>query len=278
MNNLYISDLDGTLLSTDATLTEFSKSNLIRLIKNEVNFTVASARSVVSIQTIFQGVLLKLPVIEFNGAFISDLKTGRHEIINDIDRDYSEDIFSMITQYGLECYISTFDGTEDHLHYNKITNGGMQWYLNSRLKAKDKRLRKSNLRETLAERVICYTIIDKYEILSYLQKNIHRKFSDHVELHLIENQYSPGWYWLTIHDRKATKDQAIKSLVNNYGLGKSELTVFGDNLNDIKMFKLAKNRIAVGNAKPELKEYATHVIETNKEDSVVRYILEREGA
>lgn len=277
MNNLYISDLDGTLLSTDATLTEFSKSNLIRLIRNEMNFTVASARSVVSIQKILQGVPLKLPVIEFNGAFISDLRTGRHEIINDIKTEYVEDILETITEFGLESFISTFDGTDDHLHYSKITNEGMKWYLNSRLKAKDKRLRKSELKEILKDRVICYTIIDKYEVLSNLQKNIHKKFSHHIELHLMENQYSPGWYWLTIHDNKATKDQAIQALVDNYGLVESELTVFGDNLNDIKMFKLTKNRIAVGNAMPELKEYATRVIGTNDEDSVMTYIMEREG-
>ena len=72
-NRIYISDLDGTLLRNDATLSDYSKTKIQQLVRNGVHFSVASARSVVAIQKIFDGVKFHLPVIEFNGAFISDL-------------------------------------------------------------------------------------------------------------------------------------------------------------------------------------------------------------
>ncbi|MEH2081916.1 MAG: HAD hydrolase family protein [Nostoc sp.] len=75
-----------------------------------------------------------------------------------------------------------------------------------------------------------------------------------------------------MHDCKATKDQAIRTLVENYGLGESEIVVFGDQINDIKMFKIAARAIAVANTDAELKRYATLVIGLNTEDSVVKYI------
>ena len=61
MNPLYVSDLDGTLLTNEATLSEYSKAELQRLLHEGVSFSVASARSVVSIRKIMQGLHLTLP-------------------------------------------------------------------------------------------------------------------------------------------------------------------------------------------------------------------------
>lgn len=85
-------------------------------------------------------------------------------------------------------------------------------------------------------------------------------------------RYSPGWYWLTVHDHRATKDQAIRILLEEWGLDGSELVVFGDSSNDIKMFQVADHAIAVANATDELKRYATQVIGSNNEDSVIKFI------
>lgn len=79
MSHLYVSDLDGTLLSNNGTLSNNSRAALQQLLSDGVAFSVASARSVVSIKPILSGIRLSLPVIEFNGAFLSDLDSGRHE-------------------------------------------------------------------------------------------------------------------------------------------------------------------------------------------------------
>jgi hydroxymethylpyrimidine pyrophosphatase-like HAD family hydrolase len=88
----------------------------------------------------------------------------------------------------------------------------------------------------------------------------------------MENQYSPGWYWLTVYNSQATKDKAIGALIESRGLKGSELVVFGDNINDLKMFQFADRAIAVGNAQPEAIRHADQVIGSNAEDAVVRYI------
>jgi len=81
MKTLFVSDLDGTLLRNDATISEYSKNKLNEFISSGVLFTVATARSVASITKMLEGVDIELPVIEFNGGFISDLKTGEHKFI-----------------------------------------------------------------------------------------------------------------------------------------------------------------------------------------------------
>ena len=64
-NKIYISDLDGTLLRNDASLSSFSKNTLIELIDRGLIFTVATARSIASVREILRGLKLNLPVIEF---------------------------------------------------------------------------------------------------------------------------------------------------------------------------------------------------------------------
>ena len=52
------------------------------------------------------------------------------------------------------------------------------------------------------------------------------------------------------------------------------VVVFGDELNDIPMFRDADRAIAVGNALPSVMELAHEVIGENSEDAVVNFILE----
>jgi Cof subfamily protein (haloacid dehalogenase superfamily) len=272
---LFVSDLDGTLLRNNAALSEYGKKTLTELIEQGVHFTVASARSVVAIQKILHRVPIQLPVIEFNGAFISDLQTGKHRIINHINSTIVEELFGIVEDYKCGTFISSFNGKEDCLYYSNLNNEGMNWYYQDRTNQKDRRLRYiCDLRDTFKDQIVCFTIINRKENLIELAELIKKTFSNQVEVHLFENQYSPGWYWLTVHDWKSTKDQAIITLVQEYGYDQNQLTVFGDNSNDIKMFKIASEAVAVDNATEELKRYATKIIGTNEEDSVVKYIME----
>jgi len=58
-----------------------------------------------------------------------------------------------------------------------------------------------------------------------------------------------------------------------YDFDLQRFIVFLDNENDIPMFKLAPQSIAVDSATVELKKYATSIIGSNNEDSVVKYII-----
>jgi len=273
MSTLYVSDLDGTLLRNDGTLSTVSRMALQRLLADRLVFSVASARSVVSMRPLLEGLRLTLPVIEFNGAFVSDLETGRHEVVNALDGEIARDLFALIVRFGHSPFVSTFDGDADCLYYGAATNAGERHYVSGRLGNRDPRLRYADDRAvSLRDQVVCLTVIGKVAPLRELEIAIREQNGKHVEIHLFENRYSPGWFWLTIHDRRATKDQAIRLLMESRGLGKHELVVFGDHMNDIKMLQMASQAVAVANAHPEVRRHATHVIGTNQEDSVVKFI------
>ena len=108
-----------------------------------------------------------------------------------------------------------------------------------------------------------------------MDEAINHRHAKRVQTHCYENQYSPGWHWLTIHDARATKEQGILNLKRLQGLEDRRLVVFGDQANDLDMFEMADEALAVANAIPALKERATGIIDTNEEDGVARYISTR---
>lgn len=273
MSSLYISDLDGTLLRDNGVLSPYTTGVLRDLLQKNISFTVASARSVSSIQHIFAGLKFHLPVIEFNGAIISDLESGEHLFINSIDPPLVEDICGVIDAHGCSPFVSTYTGSEDRLYYSSITNDGIRWYLKDRRIHNDTRLRfVDDIRSSFSDQVICVNVIGRIDSLSQLEFEFRERYDDSLEIHLLQDQYSPGFYWLTAHDKKATKDYAIRILQERMGMADREVVVFGDNANDIRMFKMADRSIAVSNAIDELKNCATEVIGSNNADSVAEYI------
>jgi hydroxymethylpyrimidine pyrophosphatase-like HAD family hydrolase len=99
-NRLYISDLDGTLLRSDAMLSGYAKRKLNALLLEGLRFTVASARNVHSVRALLAGLNMNLPVIGSNGAYISEFKTGSPLMINSIDNDVAKEIFSLIGRHS----------------------------------------------------------------------------------------------------------------------------------------------------------------------------------
>jgi Cof subfamily protein (haloacid dehalogenase superfamily) len=275
---IYISDLDGTLLRNDATISEYSKKKLIELLEAGVNLTIASARSRYSTLPILGEIPFRLPVVEINGALVSDYVTGEHIFINNIDAQIVPQIYSAILAHECLPFVTTFNGKEDCLYYHKILNEGMQWYFDNRSTNNDKRLRQTvNLESRFNEKVISLNVIGAYERIKDLAQQLEEELAGRLESFFFENSYSPGWWWLTIHDERACKAKAIKTIVEYAGFSLDDLVVFGDNLNDVNMFKEAKHSVAVANASEEIKSLATEIIGTNESDSVVRYIAERTG-
>jgi Cof subfamily protein (haloacid dehalogenase superfamily) len=270
---LYVTDLDGTLVSDDLKLSEETRGELCALIDEGALITVASARSVTSIRAILGSVPFTLPIIEFNGAFLSEYRTGRHEVVNAIPKELSRKIFAALVEGRCEPYVSSFDGVRDLLFYREIANEGMAAYFAERAAFKDERLRRvDDLAAALDDGTVCLTVIERQERIAPLHASLAAAYGDRVILTSSDYRYFPGWKFFTVHDRRATKDQAIAALRKTRGLEDAELVVFGDDVNDLGMMRAADRPIAMANAKPEVKALACEVIGSNNEDSVVRRI------
>ncbi len=270
---LYVSDLDGTLLDRDGRLSERSRAGLTRLLEQGLLFTVASARHVSSIRSLLGDLPLRLPVISGNGAYISDLESGRHELVRTMDAGVAQSVFALVRKHGLMPFFATHGEQGDRLFYHATYNPGQQAFVEERLRNHDPRLSHSaRLQDALSDPVVTFVIVEREAPLLALQAEIVALCGDAVETHVAEDLYCPQWPWLTIHDKRASKDQAIQTLTERYGLTGREIVVFGDHVNDVTMLRAAHRGIAMGNAIDAVKQEAHTVIGSHHDDSVVDFI------
>ncbi len=270
---LYVSDLDGTLLDAEARLSDTTKAGLVRLLEDGLQFSVASARHVVSIRKIFEGVPLRLPVISSNGAYLSDAATGRHELVNAMEPALSQAVFGLMRRHGFTPFVLTHGPQGDRLFYETIQNEGQRRFVEERQLGQDPRLRRTErIADELVHPAITLLVIAEREALLDLYAEVAALHGERIEMHLADDFYMPGWHWLNVHDAKASKARAIRSLAERYGLEDRELVVFGDHVNDLSMFRAADRSIAVANALEEVKQAAREVIAPHHEDAVIDFI------
>jgi len=167
VKRIYITDLDYTLLDSRAQLSEKTLRGLEKLNENNIDFTLASARSIKNIQIIFSGVTLKLPVIEFNGSFVSCLDDGNHLIVNSIKKDLVDKILSITGSIGLYPFYYILKDKKDLMYFPEIINAGQEWHCSDRIKNGDPRIQENryNFYKEGTDSIIGLTFIDSYKNL-----------------------------------------------------------------------------------------------------------------
>lgn len=269
----YVSDLDGTLLDPQARLSDPTRAGLTELLHEGLAFTVASARHVTSMSRILHGLPMQLPVVSSNGAYISDLLTGRHELVNAMEPALAQSVFGLVRRHGLMPFIATHGPLGDQLFWQEIQNEGQQQFVAERQRNADPRLKQiDRLQDELDVPMVSLMVVARHEPLAALQADLHALCGDTITTHLAEDIYLPGWPWLNVHDRRASKDQAIATLAERYGLHQRELVVFGDQANDLSMLRNAHHAVAVSNASEDVKQVAHRIIGAHHEDAVLNFI------
>lgn len=275
----YVSDLDGTLLDTSGYLSSVSRQRLETLLRGGLPFTIASARSWVSIRERLGDLPLSLPIVEFNGAFITDYATGKKLAVESIEPDDAAQIAEAIKQSEAAYFISTYIEEEDRVYVSKKRNPGLEAYLSERKEAEDPRLRETiSWRNSPEEKVVCMTAVCRQDNLILLREKISTLSGHRVVMHLWEDSYITGWYWLMIHHANACKGRALKALQRRLNWQHRPLTVFGDEVNDLGMMDLADRKIAVANACAPVRDKADLILGSHDEDVVTEFLVREYSA
>lgn len=265
---LYITDLDGTLLRSDTSISEYSVNTLNSLIERGVMFTYATARSFASASPLVSGLRLSCPAIIFNGVFIVDPRTGKHLAENTYSAECHRMARELFITENIAPLVYSYINGEEKVSYLENRLDEVKSYVNSR--RGDKRLRPVSDYKALFEGDIFYfTVIDPRDI-SPLDKvfTADNGFSRNVQKDTYDDMI-----WYEIYDKSASKANAVRQLAD---MAKAdELVCFGDNFNDISMIEAADIGVAVENAADAVKKSADIIIERNDNDGVARYIEKR---
>jgi 5-amino-6-(5-phospho-D-ribitylamino)uracil phosphatase len=268
--NLYISDLDGTLLNSKQTISNRSLSLINNLIINhDLNFTIATARSLSSAWDIIKNIKLKFPIIYNNGAFIYDPVKNRNIAENIISDHDAGRLIKIIHEYNLNPIVYTVhSGSGQKIYYKGIFNKGEQDYIEDRLSKNDKRFTKTrDYSEICNQKIISINVINTKENTNPLYNYL--KDSSGFCYHYGEDIYSK-YYWLEINHTRANKRDSVVHLKRSLHIDK--IISFGDNLNDVDMFEISDECYAVSNAVDSVKKRATKIIGSNENDGVALYL------
>jgi Cof subfamily protein (haloacid dehalogenase superfamily) len=272
--NLYITDLDGTLLQKDGTISEYTREKIHLIIEKGIPFTIATARSITSTKEILGDIPFQLPVICSNGGTIFNYHTKENLHVEFISTPVLQDIIPSIKKANESAFVSGLIDGKEHIFFDELTNEGMHWFHQDRLNAKDERLNQiEDIRHYTDHPITTITFMNRAHHLVPKKRFYQKNYSNDLKVNYFENKYSEGWYWLSLHSVLSTKRNAIQKLKNLIGMEQANLTVFGDEMNDLSMFEIAHKAIAVGNALHQVKKKSHQIIGTNQNNSVVDYIL-----
>ena len=267
---LFVTDLDGTLLNRQDRVSPFSIRTINRLVEEGMLFTYATARSLVSASKVTEGLSTDIPVIAYNGAFIFQPSTGEILSGEGFTEEERRQVREVLDRHGISPLVYAFvNGTERVSWIPAHENEGIRRYLSMR--PGDRRFRAVSGREELYEGEAFYftCIGEKGEL-----QPVYDLFAGDARYRctLQQELYRPE-YWCEIMPAQASKANAIVRLKNMWGC--SRVISFGDAVNDIPMFEVSDECYAVANAVEELKAAATGIIESNEEDGVAKWLLKR---
>ncbi len=274
MNTLYISDLDGTLLNRDAFLDDADREALGRLLDAGLAFTAATARTQATVKYILAGVPLRLPVILMNGVTWYDLARDAFVHTKYPSRQSLELMLdTAVNDVGTGFIYCIRDGRMT-VYYENLDAPGAEDFLRERVERYGKRFTHTDdLRGTIDEGALFYSVQGPRALLERAAARLREDPGLHAECY--RDIYYPDSWFLEVAAADASKRNAVLEMKTLYGFDR--VVTFGDNLNDLPMFEVSDLRVAVSNARPEVRERADLVIDANTDHGVLKFLLEREG-
>ncbi|NLT09630.1 MAG: HAD family phosphatase [Ruminococcus sp.] len=245
---IIITDLDGTLLRSDGSISAHTKNVLTGCKEQGIHIVIATARYWI----------------------------GAERYIDELQPDYEITTDgTLIHTHGKEIYSCTLSTEQT----NRIIHDILALGANSEITVASGRTVFWNSKhisgsEKLHKAVYC----DYSTPLNCRANKIVAMLPDAESASLIADnnhcrlQRYRGENWYGFLPKEAGKVQAIRELASRLNIPLSLTAAFGDDRNDTDMLKICGKGIAVANAIPELKDIADEITSSNDNDGVAEWI------
>lgn len=273
----YVTDLDGTLLRPDQTISAYTAAMAAKLLDSGAVFTYATARGYASSSKVTGSIQWRHPVILYNGALIYD---GAGQKVVDgywLDAAATNAIIAIGRTHGVTPLLFSLNEEErEAVLHEPIRRIGETAFRQSR--GDDPRFKElAKLVCPAGYRTLSITFIGLREELEPILREVLARTGGTVHHHFMKDYYIENHYFLEFSHARANKREGLMLWAKHMELDVRDVTVFGDQLNDIGLFEAGGTKVAVGNAHPDIIAMADVVTAGNAEDGVARY-LEKELA
>jgi Cof subfamily protein (haloacid dehalogenase superfamily) len=263
---LVISDVDGTLVTSDKRLTDSARAAVARLHAAGIGFTLTSSRPPVGMRMLVEPLGVTLPMGPFNGSSIVDprLKPLEQHVIPEPAVRSS---LKLLGEHGVDAWLFTND----------------QWLI-----FRDDGKYVPHERDTIQSGPTVVADFEPFvgcackivgasadaELLKRCERAMQATLGDQALA--IRSQS----YYLDVTPPGQNKGTFVKAMARRLELSTDAIVTIGDMQNDLAMFKASGFSIAMGNATDDVKQQASHVTGSNDQDGfaqAVDFVLARNG-
>lgn len=257
MIRLIATDIDGTLVEDGTTVINTEIYDIIlKLREKGIQFAVASGRNWNSIENLFKPVCEKIFYISDNGAYIG--MKGRNLFLYTLEKNISNEFIDAIKENPKLIVIAS--GKD--IYYTDTKDKDFLKWVSEGYKASIK------IVDNLTEVDESFVKISAYaaDSISKEASYIIDRFGERLSI-----RYS-GKMWLDCMPLGVSKGMGIKTIQEALGISDDETMTFGDQDNDIEMFKASYYSYSVENAVKAAKQTARFMADKNTADGVLKIL------
>ena len=258
---IVFSDIDGTFLTNDHKVTAQTEKAVKTLLGHNIPFVLVSARMPEAIYPITDKIGIKIPIISYSGGLVL---TKEEEVLysKTIDVDTTREVLAAIDEGWTDITVNYY--------------AGRRWFVRD---VNDKRVKyEMDITSAAAENADFNTLINKEIMPNKILIMCEPPTCEEMERELSKmfpalNVVRSSTFLLEIMDKSVSKATGIDVMLKHYGFTSAEAIGFGDNYNDIDMFKFVGKAVVMGNAPDPVKKYANEVTASNEDSGIYQYLV-----
>lgn len=267
---LYISDLDGTLLNRNSIVSPHSIEKINCLLQKGMLFTIATARTPATVVPLLEQLQIDIPAVLMNGAVLYDIRRKLYIRTNGFTDNSALRYIDLLEKRGLVPFAYRIDNNKLKVFHKPLANNMQREFKRQRENTPYKEFIPTidYSVELLDNPPLFLMIIDRFDKLQIAAAEINRtgKCSLFCYRDVVDLEYG----YLEIYPKGVSKAATAQQIIDK--LTPWEVVAFGDNLNDMPLFKIADRRYAPENAVDEVKQQATAIIADNDHDGVALFL------
>lgn len=258
---LVISDIDGTLITSNHEITDATREAAAKLYAAGIGLSLASSRPPRSIRPLAEALDLRVPFAAFNGALIVD-RDGEIKHRSQL----SAEVLARLKTIADACAVGLWLYTEDG------------WWAATRDAFVEREAHTSGFEpgyegyaERLAAGAVKATVVGKPELVAEAERRVAGELNGQVSA----SRSKPRFLDVTAHGYH--KGAAVRHLAEVFSVLKDQIAVIGDGPNDVEMFSQAGKSIAMGQGVDEVIQAATYITSSNDNEGwsrgIEKYVL-----
>lgn len=260
---LVLSDIDGTLVTSDKVLTDATTHVVRQLSDAGIHFAITSSRPPRGLTMLIEPLNLTTPLAAFNGGLIVDphLKTLKKLEIKDelvshiIDKLSGHDLSVWVYQ-GTDWFVRDLTGPHVARESEVCQFGPRQL---------------DSFDGVQGNIIKIVGVSDDPDVVAKALAALAREHNDDV------SASSSQSYYIDVTNHDANKGHVVDYLATRFSIDRQEIAVIGDMSNDLSMFARAGVSFAVANAPDNVKNAATYVTTSNDDEgfanAMTQYVL-----